>query len=264
MNIEIVTPAGRKRYLEVLYKHLKSQKNDFNKWTLWINTCNEEDVNYCKQLTQENEWIQTITPDLRPRGRRTIYQFFKYACDPDSVYIRFDDDMIWIEKDFIKNLTNFRINNPEYFLVYPNIINNSIIDHLNQRTEALILNNLINYDCFDNNGWSNSKVAEQKHNNFIDSIINFDIEKFKFKKWVLNRYERVSINCISWLGNEFQKFDGKVHNDEEQWLTVEAPKIFNKYNIIYGEPICSHYAFFTQRDYLDNQTDILKKYINLI
>lgn len=263
MNIEIVTPAGRKRYLEILYKHLKSQKNDFNKWTLWINTYNPEDVSYCRELAKENEWIQTIEATVVPNGGITIYQFFKYACDPDSIYIRLDDDVIWIEKNFIKNLANFRINNPEYFLVYPNIINNAVIDHLNQRSGALTINNLIDYGCLDQNGWANSQIAEQKHNNFINSIHSSDIKKFKFKKWILNRHERVSINCISWLGSEFKKFDGKVGHFEEQWLSMDAPKIFNKFNVIYGKTLCSHYAFCTQRDYLDNQTDILNKYRDL-
>jgi hypothetical protein len=116
----------------------------------------------------------------------------------------------------------------------------------------------------DKNGWSSGEIAEQKHNNFIKSIHNLDIDKFKFKKWVLNRHERVSINCISWLGSEFEKFGGEVGYDEEQWLSVDKPRQLNKYNIIYGEPLCAHYAFCTQRDYLDNRTNILQVYNNLI
>ena len=81
--------------------------------------------------------------------------------------------------------------------------------------------------------------------------------------WILYFNERVSINCISWLGSTFSEFDGQVGHDEEQWLACDAPVLKNKMNIIYGGFVCVHYSFFTQRDHLD-KTDILQLYKNII
>lgn len=265
MDIEIITPAGRKRYLEILYRHLAKQKNDFNNWVLWINTSNQEDINYCKQLEKENNWIKTLDSKIPPNVPSSIYHFYKYSgCDPNKVYIRFDDDIVWLSDNFIKELATFRIENPEYFLVYPNIINNSLIDSLNQRFGSLQLSHVIKYKCFDAHGWVNYFITKKKHEYFLKSILENDTKKFEFGKWILNNNERVSINCISWLGSEFAKFKGIVGEDEEQWLSVEKPLQVKKYNIIYGKPICSHYAFYLQRDYIDKETNILKRYNDLI
>lgn len=34
----IVTPAGRKRYMEILSSHLDKQRSDFDEWHIWQNT----------------------------------------------------------------------------------------------------------------------------------------------------------------------------------------------------------------------------------
>lgn len=262
MKIEIVTPAGRKRYLEVLFLHLKSQKKDFDRWTLWLNTTNQEDIDFCKQLEKENDWIRTIDLDEAYAGNESISSFFKYAKDKDSIYIRFDDDVVWIEEGFIKKLCRFRIENPQYFLVYGNIVNNAIIDHLHQRIGALEFdNNAISYLCGDDNGWKSSEMAEIKHRNFLKKLSCGKIDSFKFNKWDLFFNERVSINCISWLGESFLDIDKSI--DEEQFLSVDYPKSKGLINTIYGEAVCSHFAFYTQREKLD-KTELLSGYKKLI
>ena len=51
--------------------------------------------------------------------------------------------------------------------------------------------------------------------------------------------------------------------DEENWLSVDAPRDYNRYNVIYNDAIVAHYAFYTQRQKLDEETDILQKYKDL-
>lgn len=260
MDVEIVTPAGRKESLEILYNHLKSQSRDFKQWTLWLNTVNQDDINYCKKLEKNNKWIKTIDLDIPFNSNYSIHTFFKHACDPNKIYIRLDDDIVWLESNFIKKLSTFRYENPQYFLVYGNIINNAIVDHLNQRFGNLKITKKIEYNALDFNGWANPEVAEEKHKMFLKNIFNNNIEKFKFKQWILDIYERVSINCISWLGSEFAKFNGIVGIDEEYWLSQVKPSELEKPNIIYGEVVCVHYAFHTQREHLNRKTNILSEY----
>jgi len=258
MKVEIVTPAGRQRYLEILFLHLKSQKADFDQWTLWLNTKNQSDIDFCKKLEKENEWIKTIDLDTEWNGNSSISSFFKYAKNPDTIYIRFDDDIVWIEEDFIKKMSEFRIANPEYFLVYGNIINNAIIDLIHQRMGALEYKNFeINYDCGDPIGWGNSDFAEMKHRNFFQKFESNNLNSYKFNKWELFFNERVSINCISWFGKDFE--DIGLMCDEENFLSVEYPRLKNKLNTVYGGALCSHFAFFTQREKMDN-TEILNEY----
>lgn len=253
MIVEIVTPAGRKRYLELLFKYLKKQKNDFDIWTLWINTNNQEDINFCKNLEKENDWIKTIDAQIDPMGSLSVHSFYKHACDPEKIYIKIDDDIVWMERDFIKKLVNFRLNHKDNLLVGANIINNAITDHIHQRQGALNgIKEHIGYNAFDDNGWKNPNVAYEKHLNLIRSITTNDLEKFKFKKVILNVFERYSINCVSWFGKDFAVFGGNVGHDDEDWLTTKYTKESNKFNIICGEALCSHFAFYTQRDFLDH------------
>jgi hypothetical protein len=56
-------------------------------------------------------------------------------------------------------------------------------------------------------------------------------------------YERVSINVISWRGDEFLKFSGKVGESEEHWLSVHQPNFIGKPNRIIGDTLFVHYAF---------------------
>jgi len=269
MEIEIVTPAGRREYLKILYKYLKFQKKYFNNWILWVNTVWEADIEYCKKLERDNDWIKIIKPIIIPNGSESVYSFYKHSCDPNKIYIKMDDDIVWTEKDFIKNIVDFRISNPDYFLVFANIINNAVIDHLHIRSGAMEIGEIINYDLFDNVGWARGDVAEKKHNEFIKCIKNNDLNKFKFCKHILFNFERVSINAVCWFGKDFSKFDGIIVpecnsigvpvKDDEQWLACDYPRSINRANVIYGGAICSHFSFYRQKDFL-SKTDILEKY----
>lgn len=263
----VVTPAGRKRYMEILLPYILREKEFIDEYRIWVNTNNNEDIQYFQYL--HNKYSNFITLDYsadkdpyKGNGGRAIHNFFKNTIDNNTIYIRLDDDIVWLEENFIKNLYNFRSNNPQYFLVYGNIINNAIIDHIHQRLGVLPEKPVIGYGCMDHYGWWEPTMAEIKHKIFLDNLKNNTINKYKFSQWVLNAYERVSINAISWLGEEFAKFNGKVGGDEEQWLSVEKPTLLKKYNTIYGGALCSHFAFFTQRQYLDSTTDILEQYKN--
>ena len=259
-KIIIVTPAGRKRYLEILIKYILNLRDVVDEYRLWVNTKNEEDILFIEQLAKiypefiKLEYNSCLINQDNPG--ESIYSFFKNCKEPNTVYIRFDDDIIRMEGlNEFKNFLKFRIDHPEYFLVYGNILNNAITTHIHQRKGNLnISSEIVSYDSNDIHGWNNAFFAENLHRQVLDKKLN----DFHFGIWKLYNYERVSINCISWLGEEFEKFNGIVHPNEEQWLSVNKPMNLEKFNVIYGDFVCLHYAFFTQRGYLDT-TDILDK-----
>lgn len=255
----LTTPAGRKRYLELLFNHLKNQKNEFDEWILWMNTNVQEDLDYMKKLSDENEWVKLQPSKMDQFTSYNIHHFFHEAIDENAVYIRLDDDVIYIHPGSLTKLFNFRISNPEYFLVYGNILNNALTSHLHQRRGVLPDYPKLGYMCTDENGWNNPHVTETIHREFFKSYNNGEINKFFIDNWLLHYYERCSINVISWLGKTFKEFNGQVGNDEEQWLSVDKPIQIQKPNIIFGEGLFIHYAFFTQRNHIDS-TDILNIY----
>jgi hypothetical protein len=259
----VVTPAGRRRYLEVLLLNLIKNKQDFDEWYLWLNTTDIEDINFCKKLETEYSWIKTVPLKVPYNGNLSIHTFFSDCIDSNTVYLRLDDDIVYLDRDFCKKMFEFRINNPAPFLVYGNIINNACISHLHQKNNSIKYNGLkIDYSCM-GNLWQQSSAnhVENIHREFINSIKETGNSKFlQFSEpWYFSSFERVSINCISWLGSTFKTFEGKVGWDEEQWLSVDHPKNINNPNVCCGEAVCSHFSFFTQRDYLD-RTNILELY----
>ena len=109
-------------------------------------------------------------------------------------------------------------------------------------------------------GWKDPYFAENVHLDFLSKYKN---QTFYIPNCYINNDERVSINVISWRGDEFSKFGGIVHGDEEHWLSVIKPQSINKFNKIIGNTLFVHYAFFTQRDYLDT-TNILNEYKTIL
>ncbi|MCL5990581.1 MAG: hypothetical protein M1419_00565 [Bacteroidetes bacterium] len=274
MNRIIVTPAGRKKYLEILYQYLLKafQKNEFKEWHLWMNTKNEVDNLYMNELAKNNEWIKLIywcEEKYYPKAIdaelwKNIHKFYSIdSTDPSAVYLELDDDIVYIEDGAINNIFEFRISNPQYFLVYGNIINNSVHGHLHQRLGIVDYSKGINqFNCFCNIGWKSGEYVKLVHNTFLANVEVKELDKYKFPRWELWNIERVSINVVSWLGLDFAKFSGLVLQDEELDLSINIPKRFNKINCINGQAVFSHYAYFTQRDYLD-QTEILNDYKKL-
>jgi hypothetical protein len=266
MNKIIVTPAGRKRYLEVLYLNLLKCKDEFDKWVIWVNSDNIDDINYMISLSENNDFIELQHCDIPvdPNGSHTstICTFFRKCIDEDSVYLRLDDDVVYIHKGSIKDLFEFRINNDEYFLVFGNILNNAIISHLYQNQDIIPKYPSVSYDCLDYYGWNDPNFALNLHNIFFQKYQDNKITEFFIKDHILSNFDRCSINAISWTGRSFKSFDGIVGPAEEIWLSNTKPMEINKPCVIFGNSLFSHYAFSPQRDLID-KTETLSKYLKI-
>jgi len=258
-KIIVVTPAGRKCYLELLIPQIIALRSIVDKYVLWVNTTNIEDIQYMQTIASKySDFIELQYLTVPHNGSLSIYSFFKKCIDPNTVYVRFDDDIIQIDSiESFTKFVKFRIEHPEYFLVYGNILNNAILTHIQQRFGNFTTNiGISGYESMDDIGWKSGTFAENIHR----QILSKDLKEFRFdNSWNLYHYERVSINCISWLGEEFLKFNGDVGSDEEQWLACHKPGNDKKSNCIYGGFVCVHYAFYTQRPHLDT-TNILESY----
>lgn len=263
MRCEICTPAGRKQYLSILYKYIAKQRSEFECWQLWINTTNDADIEYMKELACQNDWIKLVACPELPNKIDTIGLFFpKNATRDDTLYIRFDDDIVFMELDFIKKLKAARLQNSGPFLIYPNIINNAVISNLHYRNLLITYDKDPNYKCTDDVGWKDGKFCEAVHRAFLNDLQGGDISRWKktFNIWRCQDYERVSINCIAWFGSMMKNF--KFSFEEEEILSVKIPMAIKRANYIVSDPICVHYAFGPQREHLDT-TDILKQYSDL-
>jgi hypothetical protein len=256
----IVTPSGRKDYLSILINYLSKFKEQFDEWHLWVNTVNPTDIEYMESLRQKYHWIKLIPLTVPYERSSSIYSFFSIdACDPECVYLRLDDDIVYIDSYAIENIFNYRLSNKQPFLVSGNVVNNGICNHIHQRLGACKIDHILDYNSM-GNSWYNPSIAIDIHEAFLKSYFSGETYKYtSFSSWVLNLYERISINVISWLGSTFKEFEGIVGKDEEKWLSVDKPASIKTHNVICGTALFSHYSYYTQIGTLD-ETKILHKY----
>lgn len=267
VNKVVVTPAGRKPYLEILVKYLAVQKPAFTQWHLWKNTSNVDDIRYMESLARRYSWIKVVDfQGSNPgRGNLNIGGFFQHACVPGSIYLRLDDDIVYLDPNFIESMFRYRMTHIGPPLVYSQIVNNNVIAHLQQKA-GLLPPDLppIERACM-GNAWRTPKIAERIHRQFLaDCRVPGKLQRWmSLPNATFDDYVRVSINCICWFGADFQKFNCKLgHDDEEQWLSVDLSQQNKSPHVMFGGAICAHYAFYTQRPELD-KTDILQQYARL-
>ena len=267
-RVVIVTPAGRKRYLELLIPQLLNLRSVVDEYVLWVNTTNEIDIEYMKNVAQAYpDFIKLQWSKIPINGNLSIGHFFRECVDANTVYVRFDDDVVYIDTiEAFVNFIKFRIEHPEYFIIYANILNNSVISHIHQRLGNFNLEKgIAGYKADNPIGWGCPSFAYNLHTQILQLIEEKgSLKTFYIQNWKLFECERVSINCISWLGSTFKEFNGQVTGiDEEEWLSVTYPKMNKCVNCVFGHFVCVHYAFCTQRSYLDT-TDLLEKYDQLM
>lgn len=258
----ITIPAGRQRYMELLIPQLL-RESGWDELQIWVNTTDPSDLAYLRGLPSLDGRIRLVTlPDgEKPDGMYTIYRFFPNCIDADTIYIRIDDDVVYIEPGLVEQLVRFRIRNEQPFIVFPVIINNAIITHILQAIGRIRLRPYVSAYCMDEVGWRNPTVAEALHRSFLKALEAGDISRFKFRSRPI-ALSRMSINCICWFGREFAEFGGVMPVEEEEWLSVTKPTMLAVPNAIFGGAVVAHFSFYTQREHLD-KTDILERYRRL-
>jgi len=261
-KIVCVTPAGRRRYMQYLVPQILSSKI-VDRYDIWVNTKDPKDLSFLKKLKKINEKVRLIEqPDGKVVGNRSINAFFKQAMDEDTIYIRLDDDIIWIEPEFFDKIVKFRIDNPQYFLISPLVINNALCTFILQTEKKFRYPEYIKATCFDQIGWKDGEFAHQLHLWFISKVKNGSYTELYCgpKQIGLNRF---SINSICWYGKTFKEFDGIVLDDEEEYVSVVKPTELGKVSCFYCDAIIAHFAFYTQRDHLD-RTNVLEDYSRIV
>lgn len=256
----IVTPAGRKRYMQILAKYLHNQRSNFDEWHIWQNTNDIDDIKFFNTLEAKIITPPNNDPTLKNANLNNHYLIDSF--EHNTLYLKLDDDIVWMEPEFINKMFTLREQNQNNFLIFANTINNSVCSHLHMRYGNIPWHDLSGYNTFDSINWSNPLYAELIHNSFLDNIYNY--EKFYFNDWYLYMNERASINAISWRGEDFALFNGLIDGEDEHFLTYHGPsRVLNKRSMIYGQCLCSHYSYKTQMEYLDT-TEILSRYKQLV
>ena len=202
-----------------------------DRYDIWVNTRNMVDIEFFKKLAQKYPKVNLVwQPDGVVNGIASINAFYRDCCDKDTIYMKLDDDVVWFEPELFEKMVKFRVDNPEYFLVSPLVINNALSTYLLQ------VHNKIKLDkyymsicgertiCFD--GW----FAADLHDWFMEKYLIAG----KYQELYVGKHPmgmaRFSINCVLWFGNEMAEFKGEVPGDDEEFLSCIKPTQLGKAN----------------------------------
>lgn len=258
-KVVVNTAAGRRRYMQYLIPFVVSSEV-VDRYDIWINTHNCADIEFFKQIAAKYSVVNLVwQPDGVVNGNSTINAFYKQCVEPNTIYFKLDDDIIWMEPGLIEKMVVFRVNNPQYFLVSPLVINNSLSTYILQLEGKLQLNQYYNSSASHPILWESGCFASELHSWFIDKYLKTG----KYEELHVGKKEmgmtRFSINAILWFGDEMSKFKGDVPGDDEEFMSCIYPTLHGMSNAWNGDVITSHFAFFTQREQLDKQ-EILEQY----
>ncbi len=267
-RVVAVTGFGRRRYTDILVRYTQKLRGLIDEHQLWRNTENQVDIetlqSYIRQAPHFFREVVAAAPfDGSFLGNRLAEFYRDFQDDNDTIYIRFDDDIVWLADNAVQQLLDFRIQNPNYFLIYANTINNSLCSHLHQRIGALPSTPFLEYQCMGPTSWRRWETAAACHQALTEAIEAGDTARFLFSEWRLLEYERCSINCIAWWGRDNALIRQHMTHDEEYSLSCGIPRQCGRTNCIAGEALVAHFAYHPQRDTLEKQADWLTPYRNL-
>lgn len=271
-KVVVFTPWGRELTASILFKYLQRdhEAGVVDEWHLWMNTDEdqESDRQYGYGLEQQYDWIKTFErpagPVLHPKQMNTG-RFYVYTQDPDTVYVRMDDDIVWIEEHAIERLVKYRIENEFPFVCFPIIWNNAVCSHYLQQGEQLPSwwGSVGNY-CMDPLGWADPYFAENIHNHLLSGIEQGWVDQLFLHTTIqLPVGQQFSVSSFAQNGSEYKKIDGLLPGEEEAWHSIEQPFKQKRPNVIVPNSLISHFSFFHQRNFLLNKTNILDRYREL-
>lgn len=269
-----VCPAGRRRFLEVLVPYLLRERRVIDRHDFWVNTSEPDDLAYLAALERKYpDFFRLVhVPNIGFTKNRKIpmlgtsFQigaFYPHAAEPGTVYVRVDDDIVYVSPDGLASLAAYRIAHPEPFLVYPTIINNSIMTHLLQ-VEGVFgrERGTAERDLF-GRGWHDARLAEHLHRRFLGAVRRGEGPLWRVSEQPISDYLGVSVNCISWLGSDLAACAGEVGEFEEKYLAHDRPGALGRPNCIADVATVAHFSYGEQRGYLE-RTNLLSEYRRLI
>ena len=265
-KIITVTPAGRRQYLKILHKYLLANRDIIDEHHWWINTNNQDDIaeieNICAKYPDFFKQVRGSDSPNQDNLISTVGQFYKFCQNPDTIYIKIDDDIVWIAPDAVKNLIQTKIENPQYFFVAANIINNAVCNLVHEKIGALpsIDGNL---DPLSVSAWRNGDFAYKVHKNFIKLRNQNRLDKYKFPLWIMWDKRRFSINTICFSGEDMKSINGNIPIwDDEEYISSILPVLIKRYNAICGKALVSHFSFWPQLEFMQ-KTNMLELYDQL-
>ena len=157
-KLVVVTFAGRKKYMEILFPYIERYKQHISEYHIYVATENEDDIKYMVDFYNKNQdFVKLIRlENYSSFNKALVWNLaYKNCQDDDTIYLKIDDDVVYIDENLFTKFIDFR-KKSDVPLVYPHIINNIISSPLLQKMGVLKLTTDWNHDYMVIDTWKNT------------------------------------------------------------------------------------------------------------
>lgn len=267
-RIVAVTPAGRRRYLEILASYVL-RDSSIDEWHLWDNCRVQADRDYILDLAKIHAKVRVITEPGTDGTIRSVSKFYKHTRDPDTFYIKLDDDIVYLPKDFGLKLYSRALSEKNQFSWWsPLVINNAICTYLLRAKGIIETKAYLTAQANCPTAWESPLFARRLHEALLGSIEALG-EAWQ-EAWQLDGdysifLQRYSINAIGFFGDLSASLGGEFCPegvDDEEYISAQLPLLTGKPGRLVGDILVVHFSFYPQEDYL-LKTNLLERYARL-
>jgi GT2 family glycosyltransferase len=263
-RIIAVTPAGRAHYLEILKDYIL-RDNTIEEWLLWDNCRTPKDRAYVEALARGHSKIKLVRAGSIDGSNKAINQFYKTLVDENAFYIKIDDDIVYLPKNFGHLLYTAALSEYDRYLYWsPLVINNAICSWLIKHHSKLKISAELTASAYCTLGWRSPLFAERLHRAFIDAHDRGMLDIFLVPRFDLSLV-RFSINCIGFFGKDVCDIGENFcpsNVDDEEWISAALPSLIGRPGRIVGSLLASHFSFFTQEGEL-LRSGLLEEYCRI-
>lgn len=261
-RIVVVTPAGRRAYLDVLRHYILGDRH-IAEWHLWDNCRHVLDRAYIESLAREDGRIRIVRQEGADGGNRCINAFYATCVDPGTFYIKMDDDIVHLGEGAASTLLATAAAERERFLWWsPLVVNNALCSWLLQQHGLLDTDRELTAQASCPTGWKDPKFAVGLHRAFLAILARGERIVIPDSTVSLSRF---SINCIGFFGEDVARYGALFCPpgvSDEEWISAVLPLKTGRPGRIVGGACAAHYSFYPQERLL-NATDVLDGYYAL-
>lgn len=259
MKVIAVTPAGRRRYLELLAQYILRDET-VAEWHLWDNCRDPADRIYIQSLASPK--VKIVSLPNSKGDNRSINKFYRTMTDPDAFYVKLDDDICYLPPGFFGRFAaKAAASKTRAIWFSPVVINNAICTWLLSFHGKVKSSHTLSCQAGCGIGWKNPEFAVLLHRAFLDRLETDRVESLHIPDATMTM-GRFSINCLGVFGEDRNALGDAfcpLDVDDEEHISAFLPMLTKRPGQIIGDEVVAHFSYFTQeRVVLD--TDILARY----